>query len=193
MNDTTETRRLLHTRKVLCEAFQRSDGRFEIEGRMQDITPGGTDLILKIIPPGAHLHDMRMVMTLDADLVIQDISARIEASPTVFCHEIESAYAGLVGIRIGPGFRQQVKARVGGIKGCTHLTELLGPMATTAMQAHFAIQRASPQWRARLEGDAPLAAPPFIDSCHTHRANGDAAKIYWPERRRQRERIDAAS
>lgn len=191
MNDITETRRLLHTRTVLCEAFERGDGLFEIEGRMQDVVPAGTDLILKIVPAGARLHDMRIVMTVDRELVIRAIAARIEESPTLYCHEIESAYAALVGLRIGPGFRQQVKQRVGGIKGCTHLSELLGPMATTAMQAGFSMQRASPQWRERLEGDTPMPPPEFIDSCHTHRANGDAAKIYWPERRRPAEPVDA--
>lgn len=151
---------------------------------MQDITPTGTDLILKTIPANARLHDMAIVMTVDSDLVIRAISARMQASPTAYCAEITAAYAALAGLRIGPGFRKQVIARVGGIRGCTHLTELLGPMATTAMQASFAIERASAQWRGRLEGDAPLPRPDFIDSCHTHRADGDAVKVYWPHARR---------
>ncbi|MFX1674781.1 DUF2889 domain-containing protein [Paraburkholderia sp. A2WS-5] len=184
MNNTTETRRLLHSRTVRCDAFDLGDGLFEIEGRMQDVVADGTDLILKVVPAGARLHDMRIVMTVDRDLVIRAITARIEESPTVYCNEIESAYAALVGLRIGPGFRRQVKERVGGVKGCTHLSELLGPMATTAMQAGFSMERALPQWRERLQGDTPIPPPTFIDSCHTHRANGDAAKVFWPERRR---------
>lgn len=91
MNHSIPRRRLLHTRQVFCEAYERDDGLYDIEGRMQDVTPDGTDLILKIIPAGARLHDMRIVMTVDRDLVIRDIAARIEESPTVYCHEIESA------------------------------------------------------------------------------------------------------
>ena len=43
MNRTLPTRRLLHTHEVACEAFE-SDGLHDIEGRMHDITPTGTDL-----------------------------------------------------------------------------------------------------------------------------------------------------
>ena len=39
--------------------------------------------------------------------------------------------AALTGIRIGPGWRRQVQERVGGVRGCIHITELLWPLATT--------------------------------------------------------------
>ena len=41
----------------------------------------------------------------------------------------------LIGIKIGAGWQGEVRKRIGGALGCTHLRELLAPMATTAMQA----------------------------------------------------------
>ena len=175
MNPTAVARKLLHTRHVACHAYQRSDGLIDIEGEVRDITPDGTDLFFKILPAGTPIHDMRIVMTVNQNLVIQSISARMHANPTPYCPEIESAYAALIGLQIGAGWRKQLKARVGGRHGCTHLTELiLGTMATTAMQAHFAIERASPDWYARLKEDVTL-----VDSCHSYRREGKAATILW--------------
>jgi Protein of unknown function (DUF2889) len=177
MNPTAAERKLLHTRHVACHAYQRSDGLIDIEAEVRDITPDGTDLFFKILPAGAPIHDMRIVMTVNQNLVIQTITARMHATPTPYCPEIESAYAALAGLQIGAGWRKQVKARVGGRHGCTHLTELiLGTMATTAMQASFAIERALPDWHALLKEDVTA-----IDSCHTYRSEGEAAKILWRE------------
>ncbi|WP_429259507.1 DUF2889 domain-containing protein [Paraburkholderia sp. GAS334] len=156
-----------------------------MEGEVRDITPDGTDLLFKTVPGGAAIHDIRVVMTLDRGLVVQSVTARMLETPTRYCPEIERAYSALTGLQVGPGWRQQVKAHVGGVRGCTHVTELiLGPMATTAMQARFAIQRAQPEWRERFDGDAPLPRPAMLDTCHSYRSDGDAAKIFWPEHRR---------
>lgn len=183
MNPTATTRKLLHTRHVVCHAYQRSDGLIDIEGEVQDITPDGTDLFFKILPAGAPIHDMRIVMTVDQNLVVQTVATRMDATPTPYCPEIESAYAALAGLQIGAGWRKQVKARVGGMRGCTHLTELiLGTMATTAMQVNFAIARTSPDWHASFKEDVTM-----INSCHSYRGDGEAAKILWSEQRREQD------
>ena len=44
---------------------------------------------------------------------------------------------GLVGLTIGPGWKRKVQNAIGGAKGCTHITELMGPMATTAFQTLY--------------------------------------------------------
>ena len=43
----------------------------------------------------------------------------------------------LVGLKIAPGWRRQVQAAIGGRHGCTHITELLGPVATVAYQTMY--------------------------------------------------------
>lgn len=180
----SQTRTLLHTRHVTCTAYLREDGLLDVEGELRDITPDGTDLLFRVAPPEGEIHHMRITMTLNRELVIQQVTARTHAGPTPYCAQIESAYASLVGLRIGPGFMPRIKARVGGASGCTHLTELFGPMATTAYQAHFALLRKNDNLRERLTSGRRLPRPSLINSCHTYRLDGEAIKVIWPEDRR---------
>jgi hypothetical protein len=46
-------------------------------------------------------------------------------------------FHNLVGLQIGPGWRRKVQAAIGGRHGCTHITELLGPVATIAYQTLY--------------------------------------------------------
>lgn len=187
----SQTRTLLHTRHVTCTAYLREDGLLDVEGEMRDITPVDADMLFRVVPADGEIHDMHITMTLDRELVIQQVTARTHAGPTPYCAQIESAYAALAGLRIGPGFMPRIKARVGGASGCTHLTELFGPMATTAYQAHFALLRKHDNLRERLVSDRPLPRPSLINSCHTYRLDGEAIKVIWPEDRRQDDTIRA--
>jgi hypothetical protein len=62
-----------------------------------------------------------------------------------------------------------VKERVGGKHGCTHLTELLGPLATTALQTLMG---------ARPGGSGAGAhIAQMIDTCHAWRADGEIVRF----------------
>jgi hypothetical protein len=184
MNPTQITRTAIHVRTVHCHGYERGDGLLDIEAEMRDVSPTGTDLLFKIVPGGGAIHHMRIVMTVDRTLTIHDMQASIEAGPTTLCPAIESAYASLKGLRIRAGFRREAKALVGGVRGCTHLTELLGPLATTAMQTAMAVGRRERNGRWPAEGVGLMARPVLIDSCHTYREDGEAARLLWPPGRR---------
>lgn len=128
------TRRPVHTRRIECAGYERSDGLFDIEGHMIDTKADDANLIFKVVPAGSPIHDMRIVVTVDSRLVIHRIEARTEAAPSRYCAEINAAYACLAGVAIGAGFMKEVRRRLAGTSGCTHLSELLGPIATTAIQ-----------------------------------------------------------
>jgi hypothetical protein len=180
----TPSRKLIHTRRIECAGYERADGLYDIEACMHDITPDGTDLLFKRLGPGDAIHGMRLGATIDADMLIHHVEARMEAGPSPYCHEVPPFYAALKGLTIGRGFRQQAQERVGGVEGCTHLTELLGPLATTAMQTIFAARRAAGVFRRMLQGDGPMPKPFVIGTCHTYRPDGEATKVVWPEHRR---------
>ncbi|MBF6989252.1 DUF2889 domain-containing protein [Cupriavidus sp. IK-TO18] len=184
MTPNTTERTAIHTRQVTCHGYERSDGLVDIEAEMRDISPTGTDLLFKQVLPGGAIHHMRIVVTVDRSLVIHDVKALIETGPTGHCTAIESAYAGLKGLQIRGGFRQQAKAIIGGVRGCTHLTELLGPLATTAMQTVMAIGRRERNGRWPGEGTGLMPKPVLIGSCHTYHEDGEAAKLLWPLHRR---------
>jgi hypothetical protein len=72
------------------------------------------------------------------------------------------------------GFRQAVKERLGGMQGCTHITELTQVLPTAVVQA-FAGEVLD------TRGDAADSEQPFqIDRCHALRADGLAVKTYYP-------------
>ena len=175
---------LLHPRKLTFEGYLREDGLFDIEARLQDITAVPTDMPFASLPPGGTIHDMRLVMTIDGEMVVRQIRATTEVGATPYCAEINDAYASLAGLKIGLGFKQQVKARVGGVRGCTHLTELMGGLGTAAMQTLFSIRRAESSRRRAREPNAPIPKPWVIDTCHAYRMDGEAVQIMWPPARR---------
>ena len=76
------TRRLVHTRRVECMGFERSDGLFDIERRLIDTKGIDTEFLYGTIAAGGVLHQMRLVMTLDERMVIQHIEAHSERAPT---------------------------------------------------------------------------------------------------------------
>lgn len=119
------TRTLLHTREIICKGYQRSDGLLDIEGRLLDLTNEPTDLPFHQVPGGGAIHDMHLVMTLDTDMVIQNITATTAVGASQFCAGAAPVYSRLQGLKITKGFKQQMKTIVGGTSGCTHLTELL--------------------------------------------------------------------
>ncbi len=107
-----------------------------------------------------------------------------DAGPFSLCGDIAPNYQRLIGLRIGPGFTQKTRELVGGVHGCTHLVELLGPIATTAFQTLF-----SEKERRRRAGDGTAGGaqagekkrPRLLDSCHAFRSDGPVVKETWPE------------
>jgi Protein of unknown function (DUF2889) len=170
-------RRLLHTRRIECMGFERSDGLVDIEGRMQDTRANDADLLFKTVPAGSPIHDMRIIVTIDTQLVIHHIEAHTDSAPSRFCEEINHAYQRLEGLSIGAGFMKEVKNRLAGPKGCTHLTELLGPIATTAIQTLMSLRKDPPARNESVEGGKTVPAHPMIDTCHAWRAGGDVVQF----------------
>jgi hypothetical protein len=179
-----DSRRLIHTREITCHGYARADGLFDIESSMRDTSTQGTDLFFKQLQPGEAIHAMRIVVTVDATLTILEIGVHTDAAPTLHCGDSNPGYQKLKGLTIGPGFTKKAKGLVGGVQGCTHLTELLGPLATTAIQTLLASQRDSGALMARIKGTAPLPKPRFADSCQAYRSDGEVMKVVWPADRR---------
>ncbi|MNJ11514.1 hypothetical protein D3C77_56900 [compost metagenome] len=177
---TSVTRQLLHTRNVTCTGYLRSDGLFEIEGRLLDTKGRETEMPFATLQAGDALHQMHIVMTVDADLVIQHVEARSEVVPTPYCAQISHAYAALKGLKVGVGFNNQVAERVGGIQGCTHLTGLLGSMATTLIQTTAPLIREQMRLRQAREGGSDKPRHWVIDTCHAYRSDGEVVRMLWP-------------
>ncbi|MFM0071615.1 DUF2889 domain-containing protein [Paraburkholderia sediminicola] len=170
-------RRLVHTRRIECMGFERGDGLFDIEGRMRDTKADDADLLFKTVPAGSPIHEMRIIVTVDSKLVIHHIEAHTDSAPSRFCAEINHAYRSLEGLSIGAGFMKEVKSRLSGPKGCTHLSELLGPIATTAIQTLMGWRKTAPVQTKSDDGGQAVQAHPMTDTCHAWRAGGEVVQF----------------
>lgn len=166
-------RKHLHTRQVICQGFAREDGLWDIEGQIIDTKTydfpnedrGG------VVRAGEAVHHMCVRVTIDDRLVVRDAEVTIDYAPFAVCPAIAPNFKKLVGMTLGKGFRQELRARFGGTEGCTHVVELMGPIATTAFQT-LSIKGS------KLLGDR---RPPMIDQCHALAADGPVVAQHWPK------------
>ena len=168
----------LHERRYEFQGFRRKDGLWDIEGRMVDTKAYDfPNQYRGTVHAGTPVHDMRIRLTLDDHFVVRDIEATTEASPFEICPAITQSFAVIKGLRIGPGWRQRLKERLGGVKGCTHHVEMLGAMATVAYQTMWKYVSAEMSGK----GSGAKHRPGFIDSCHAFASDGEVVRQRWPE------------
>ncbi len=169
-------RERLHTRRYEFGGYRRSDGLWDIEGQMIDTkTYAFENRHRGEVQAGEALHDMWIRLTIDEEFVVQDIQASTVSGPFAACPAATANYKNVIGIKMGRGWRQNLRKRLGGAEGCTHLTEMLQAMATVAYQTLYPV-------RAKKAAEDPRPGkPPLIDTCHALRSDGEVVKAQWPE------------
>jgi hypothetical protein len=184
-------RQHLHTRRVTCRGFFREDGLWDIEGSITDEKSyeHGNEW-RGPLKPGDFIHDMSIRLTLDNKFAIVDVEAVTDKSPYRICGDVAPDFKKLIGLRIGAGFHREARARLGGVHGCTHIVELLGPVATTAFQTVSSgkARDLSRTHRAKTGNAAkpdatpkPRRKPHVIDTCHAWAADGPVVKRWAPD------------
>ena len=126
------------------------------------------------IQAGDHLHDMWIRLTVDTDLTVHDAEAVIDHGPYSICGDIAPSLKKLKGLSIKSGWTLKTRELLGGVKGCTHLVELLGAVATTAFQSVYA-ERVK---RDKVQG--VTQRPGLINTCHAYADDGPIVKRRWP-------------
>jgi hypothetical protein len=160
----------IHRRQILVEGFRRADGLWDIEGRLLDVKQVDHVLQNGVRKAGEPVHQMTLCLTLDDNMTILAARALTLDQPYPgHCETIAPAYEQLLGLRIGPGFNKQVAQLLGGTRGCTHITELLGRIASGAFQT----------LTGRLPQD-PERRPFQLDGCHAMAVDGDLVRQYYP-------------
>jgi hypothetical protein len=178
LSPPTSRRALKHARTIQIEAFARDDGLWDLDARITDIKTRDAPLASGIRPAGAPIHDLWLRLTIDTQLNVIDAEAVSDSVPYPgYCNTIGPAYKALIGLNLLKGFRQQLNARMSGIEGCTHLTELAPILPTAAVQAF-----AGEVFKTRDSAEAgEQATKPFqLDRCHALRTDGPAVARYYP-------------
>jgi hypothetical protein len=168
----------IHNRTVECNGYRRKDGLWDIEGRLIDVkTYTFHNNERGDVPTGEPVHEMWIRLTVDDDLKIHGVEATTEYSPFSICKQVAPNFERLVGVSIGPGWRKRVRDRVGGVEGCTHIVEMLGPVATTAFQTIYPLKN-----KEQPEGEGASTLPPrLLNTCYTFRSDGPKVKEFWPD------------
>lgn len=174
-------RKHLHTRKVQFEGFHREDGLWDIEAHLTDQKAYVWRSADKgDLPPGTAVHDMWIRITLDDNLTVRAIAASMDSTPFAECPRAEDPMQKMVGHTMGPGWRITIEKALGGVRGCTHLRELLFNMATAAYQT-------IPGYRSQLRREAGLPAsdsdqPPYhLGKCMSWDFNGPVVQRHYPQ------------
>jgi hypothetical protein len=179
---TPGTREALQSRRIEMNGFRRSDGMFEVEAYLTDIRAKDFEIEYgRRVEAGQPLHDMAIRLVIDSSLTIIDVEASIDSSPFTVCHDASSTLKTIKGLRIGPGWSAMIRERLSGARGCTHLRELLGPLATVAIQSLYEVRQAQPE---------PVDAagkPRKVNSCFAYAQNREIVMKRWPEYFRKEE------
>ena len=169
----------MHTRSVRVDAFRRADGTWDLEAELVDVKPHDTPLHSGVRPAGEPVHLMRLRVTIDEACEVIDAVAVSDAVPyRGVCERVVPDYRRLIGLNLLRGFRSGVRERLGGIAGCTHMTELAQVLPTAAVQA-----MAGEEWRRHEQIERAGGRPPrpfMIDRCHAWRSDGPVVERYLP-------------
>ncbi|HET9652801.1 MAG TPA: DUF2889 domain-containing protein [Usitatibacter sp.] len=170
LSEPEVTREPLHRRAIEINGYKRADGLYDIEGRLVDTKPYDFSLAAGVRRAGEPVHAMWLRITIDRTLTIVDAEAAMDAMPyTGHCNAIVPHYRKLVGLAIRPGYQRHLKDLFGDVRGCTHITELAGALATAAFQT-LAGQRVQD----------PEKKPFQLDRCHALAATGAVVGRYYP-------------
>lgn len=175
---TPAPRKPIHTRTVTCRGYERDDGLWDIEGHLVDTKTydvPNEDRASGVMRAGEPLHEMWIRLTVDTDLMVHDAEAVTDHGPYSICGDITPAFKKLKGLVIKGGWTMKTRELLGGTRGCTHLVELLGPVATTAFQTVYSS-------RVKRDAHKPLNAKPgLINTCHAYAEDGPVVARRWPE------------
>ena len=166
------SRRRLHVRQIIYEGWQRDDGLFYIDAHLHDAKDHDFELLTGVRPAREAVPDMWVRVTIDSAFNVHAIEVKTDGMPYPgACDRIEPAYAKLVGANLIKGFRKLLHETMGGIKGCTHVTELLGSLPTAAVQTFAGLRRRE---------DEGTDKPFQLDHCHALDTTGDVVRRYYP-------------
>lgn len=171
----------LHTRTLRVDAYQRSDGQWDLEAELVDIKCYDFAKKDAIHRAGDPVHHILLRVTVDEDYAITAAVAGYKAAPfNEHCSSVTSAYQGLVGMNLMKNFRQAVKERFFRTAGCTHLTELSYVLPTVAIQAR-ANRRRQEEHDIALQGADPDKRPFQLEGCHALRLDGEPVREFYPQ------------
>jgi hypothetical protein len=174
------TRQPKHRRQIDVQVFSRGNGLWEVDAVLTDTKSRVANMSDGPRPAGTPIHEMLLRLVVDEQLNIVEAGSETRWMPYPgLCSEHGDAYAQLAGLNLLQNFHRHVRERLGGVRACTHITELAQVLPTAVVQA-FAGEVID------TRGQADSATQPFqLDRCHALRTDGEAVRLFYPRWYRQ--------
>lgn len=168
-------RQLKHRRQIDVQVFARGNGLWEVDALLTDTKTRVAHMAEGPRPAGTPIHEMLLRLVVNQQLDILEAGSETRWMPyTGICDQHGDAYGQLVGLNLLQDFRKRLREKLGGVKACTHLTEMAQVLPTAVVQA-FAGEVID------TRGDTDGASRPFqIDRCHALRSDGAAVRQHYP-------------
>ena len=168
-------RQLKHRRSIEVQIYARGNGLWEVDAEIRDTKTHDAALAGGVRAAGEPIHDMLLRVLVDERFNILEAGSQTRAMPYPgHCDHHGDVYQRLVGLNLMHGFRRDVNQRLGGVVGCTHLTELTQVLPTAVVQA-FAGEVLDTR-----ENSNSDEQPFQIDHCHALRSDGAAVQTFYP-------------
>ena len=170
---------LLHNRNISLKGYIRHDNLFEIEAELMDTKnydfqnhDRGT------IKKNEPIHQMKIKLVLDKNLLVLDAEAKTLNSPYSICKNANSNFRKIIGLQIKSGWKREVTKLIGGTNGCTHITELLSSVATAAFQTIY-------PYKSKQNNKNKISQnqkkPLLLGTCHAFNTKSEVVKRLWPK------------
>ena len=185
-NKDANYRSLLHSRNIFSQGYLRNDGFFEIESIIKDTKSYDIPkLDGSVLTTGNPLHEMHIILKINMEFKILDISAKTISAPYKICSEANFKIKSLIGETIGPGWKNKINKLIGNIDGCTHVRELLVSMATVSFQTVYGEKARRSREAVKNDGAKPDTndniKPFLLNTCYAFDAKSEVVKQEWPE------------
>ncbi len=178
----TPKKQHLHRRSITLDGFLRADGMIEVEAELKDTkTYDFSNHDRGAIKAGEPIHHMRVRIAIDDNFEVREAEATTLAGPYLACPQANAAFSNLIGIRIEKGWQRQLRGAIGGRQGCTHITELMGAVATTAMQTYYGIAATKRRENNAGENSDNQAYASLINSCISYDEDGAVVARLFPK------------
>ncbi len=168
-------RQLKHRRSIDVQIFARGNGLWEVDARLVDVKTRDVPVSDGWRRAGDPVHEMLLRLVIDEEMNILEAGSETLWMPyTGECDAHGDAYRQLVGLNLRNGFRDAVRRRLGGTRGCTHITELTQVLPTAVIQT-FAGEVFPTD-----DNPANDIRPFQLDRCHALRVDREAVRIHYP-------------
>lgn len=129
-------RQLVHGRQLVCRAYRRDDGRWDIEGRLADVKTRDVQRDGMHVAAGEPYRALALEVTVDSTHTIRNarVEVDVKAAGSAARARVAAACATLPGRRIDASFAAETAERFVRAADCPHLAELLGAVIATARE-----------------------------------------------------------